>query len=82
MLEHADGTFCLADNQDVVKLAVSPWLTVSSTFYIKVLISGINITFNIHQIVSIGRHPKAGRSALLKLSSNILLEYTLHPVNI
>lgn len=27
--------------------------------------NGINFIFNIHQIISIERHPKAGRSALL-----------------
>lgn len=69
MPEHADGyTFGLADDPYFVKSANCLSSASFSTLYIKVFISGIDITFNVHQIISIERHPKSRSLCTVKTS--------------
>lgn len=70
MPEHADGyTFGLADDPYFVKSANCLSLSASfSTLYIKVFISGIDITFNVHQIISIEKQPKSRSLCTVKTS--------------
>lgn len=76
MPEHADGyMFGITNKQNFIISVSCLSLADSFNYFVyKSVHNIINITFNIHQITSIERHPKAGHSALLKLSFNFLLK--------